>query len=56
MTHLFGKKDSNFISSKEEVTIDLDAKMQKKVEPVLSNQLSDYSQRYDHEKTDKRCK
>ena len=52
MTHLFGKKDS----SKEDVVIEFDAKMQKKREPVMSNQMSELSSRYSHEKTDVKCK
>jgi len=55
MTHSVGKQNPNFISSKEDVAIDLDVNMQKKVQPVLSNQLSELNQRYSHEKTDKRC-
>ena len=56
MAHSLGKQNPNFISSKEDVAIDLDANMQKKVKPVMSNQLSELNQRYSYEKTDKRCK
>ena len=56
MTHSLGKQNPNFISSKEDVAIDLDANMHKKVTPVMTNQLSELNQRYSHEKTDKRCK
>ena len=59
MTNLVEKKDSDFISSKEDIAIDLEANLQKKVEPLsaqFSKPLSERSRRYSYEKKDMKCK
>ena len=59
MANSIGKQNSNFVSSKEDVAIDIEVNMQKKVEPIsaqLSKPLSERSRRYSYEKTDIKCK
>ena len=59
MTDLVGQQNSSFVSSKEDVAIDIEANMQKKVEPLssqLSKPLSERSRRYSYEKNDLKCK
>ena len=59
MANSIGKKNSNFVSSKEDVAIDIEVNMEKKVEPLssqLSKPLSERSRRYSYEMNDIKCK